>query len=490
MQSLDMSFERDGRPLVAWLGKLVADDAATRLAAGEALRAMQLGIPSVHTNLCDIDWKSSPDIEGQGQRFDEAVRAAVSGRRFPTHDFVRRLIARRIALSDDWMARVEQDRVQPESPVARRLGQRLAAASEGDERTEAFHRLMRWMRASIGRRLKRSNAIYAGAEAMSSAGLMALGVFNALDSVLLTDRDGLWRMLDHKYLYSDAARALARIGPAAAEFAGFFVEELDSEKPGFPYHGAPALGSIGRDDPGVIDKLLLRVRTGSAAVRLGAILALGHAGPPLAGRLDPALDILVGATYQPILACAAIGALASVGRGREPALRRVLEMASPRPSGQLPGKPHADGCSEDDMSMAERGSAISALRHFPRFGAEVVPVLVDALDSFEEYDPDSDDFGDHARVCDALGAFGAEAVAAVPRLTRYLDELSSRPDAYHRAPNAVCRLLASLGGAAAESLPALERLRTAQTRADEAASDSLDSDEPLDRAILAIRGQL
>ena len=142
------------------------------------------------------------------------------------------------------------------------------------------------------------------------------------------------------------------------------------------------------------------------------------------------------------------------------------------------------------MSMAERGSAISALRHFPRFGAEVVPVLVDALDSFEEYDPDWDEHGEHARVCAALGEFGAAAVASVPRLVRFLDQLSTRQDAYHRAHDAVCRLLESLGEDASAALPALERLRAGRVCVEETHSDSLDPDEPLDRAILAIRGEI
>jgi hypothetical protein len=485
--ALDLSFERGGRSLADWLPDLVADDRAARLAAGEALKAMCMGIPSVHTSLREIDWKSAPGFERQGERFGEAVRAAARGRGFPTHDFVRRLIARRIAVSDDWMARVERDLHQPRSVAEERIRNRLAVASTEAERIEAGRRFTRWLRASLARKHKRGNPNFKGAEAITSAGSMAMMVFDALDSSLLTDREGLRRMLAHKDLCRDAARALARIGPAAADFVTLLLDQLDAERPGFEYEGAPALGSIGRDDPAVIDALLLRARAGPDAVRTGAIVALGHAGPPMAGRQEAALDILVGATYKPALVYAATRALASVGCESELALRRVLELASPRPPRWRDHPMYREG--RFDETLCERGEAISALGHFRRFSAEVVPVLIDAFDTFEEFGPDWDEDGEHQRVCRALAAFGSAAVAAVPRLARYLDELLSRPDADHRAPNEVCRLLASLGASASASLPVLDRLRAARACANETASDPRDPDEPIDQAILAIRGE-
>jgi hypothetical protein len=129
------------------------------------------------------------------------------------------------------------------------------------------------------------------------------------------------------------------------------------------------------------------------------------------------------------------------------------------------------------------------LHHFTRFAALVVPVLVDAFDSFEEFDPDQDEDGDCARVCRALDTFGAQAAPIIPRLERYLDELLSRTEAAPSAANAVCRLLASLGPIASACLPALERLKAAEPSWNDDDDDSLDRDEPLDRAILAIRGE-
>jgi len=488
-QKLDFSFERDGRSLDVWLRDLVAEDAAARLAAGKALQAMQYGVRSVDSKLSAGDWNSC-DVERRGELFTEAVRAAVSGRGFPRREFVRRLIALRLATYDDWIERVKLASRKDErtSAVEDRLVSRVSAAANEAERTEAVRRFMRWLCASISRNCKRTAAIYAGAEAMSAASFMAASVFEAIDSALLVDRNGLDRMLNHKQLYIDAARALARIGPSAVVFAAFFLDQLDAESRQFEFEGARALGSIGRDDPVVIDAILARVRRGSETVRIGAILTLGHAGPPLAGRMAAAIDMLIGATHNPALSVAATWALASVGRDNQQALLRVLEVASPRPSRWRSDELHPEG--RWNETMCERGSAISALHHFGRFSAEIVPVLVDAIDSFDEFDPDWDYFGEHARVCRALSAFGAQGAAAVPRLARYLDALSLRPDADRSAPDEVCRLLASWGEAARAALPALESVRKARACSNGATSGSLDPDEPIDRAILAIRGEL
>ncbi len=121
----------------------------------------------------------------------------------------------------------------------------------------------------------------------------------------------------------------------------------------------------------MIDGLLLRLRSGTLVVRAGAAAALRHAGPPLAGRLEIALDLLFGATGTPGLVCDAVLALASVGRDRETVLDRVLELAGPRPR-----RWHNDENYPEagyDEVMVERGAAIDALSYFTQFAGRVVP---------------------------------------------------------------------------------------------------------------------
>jgi hypothetical protein len=236
------------------------------------------------------------------------------------------------------------------------------------------------------------------------------------------------------------------------------------------------------------DALLRRLRSGSEAVRIGAAAALGHAGPPLAGRLEVALDFLLGATHTPVLVFAATPALASVGRDREEALRRVLELAAPRPPCWRTEESSPDH--RYDEVMYERGVAIEALHHFRRFATRVVPMLVDAFDSFEEYDPDWEDHGEHGRVCWALRAFGPDAAPVVPRLVRYLADWQDRPVAERTWPRDVLELLRAIGPTGAAALPTLGRLRTTQNDEELVGADALDPDDPLDQAILALHGEL
>ncbi|WZO98466.1 hypothetical protein EP7_000045 [Isosphaeraceae bacterium EP7] len=486
-QRPDLSLEREGRPLKVWLQDLVAEEAPTRRAAGDALQAMMYGVPSVHTDLAEVEWGSFETLHQQPERFKDAVRSAVESPGFAAHDFVSKLILYRTALRDDWQRRVDKACEEDNAPNAYqdRLLQRLQAADGDIERTEAARRYMRWVCASMDRNLNRGD-VYAGAEAMATPGVMAAIVFDSLDVSLLADRSGLYAMLGDKDMRRDAARALARIGPPGVNFAAVFFEELDAENlTHFFEEGARALGSIGRDNADVIDGLLGRLRSGPFAVRSGAAAALFHSGPSLAGRLEIALDLLLEATQTPGLVCAAIPALASVGRDSEMALRRVLEVSEPRTSRLRSARGFPD--QSYDEVMAERGAAIDSLHHFKRFADRAVPALVDALDTFQEYDPDWGYEGEHGRVCAALMPFGPLAALAVPRLVQLLEEWLTRPETDREWPKDVIQLLASFGPPAAEALPLLEQLRSTQVDNDEPVSPELDPDEPLDRAIVILR---
>ena len=74
-------------------------------------------------------------------------------------------------------------------------------------------------------------------------------------------------MLDGKHMRRDAIRAVERIGPPAADFAPVLFKELDAQEHMYSFEGAQALGSIGRDDPDVIDGLLRRLHSGTLVVR-------------------------------------------------------------------------------------------------------------------------------------------------------------------------------------------------------------------------------
>ena len=485
----DFSFDREGRPLSDWLLDLVGDDASARLKAGDVLQGMWFGVPYAHTDLEDLDWEEHNHRPGQDERFRRAVRDAVEAASFPKAHFVRRLILYRLMIDHDWRARVrkaaETSNKVDDDRYVERLVRRLEAAGDDDaERAEAVRRLGRWFCASVGRGVKRDQEIYAGAEAMSVAGMASHLVFEALDVALLADRAGLRVMLDDEGKSYQALGALERIGPAGVDFAPALIARLDAAGDARHFDAPAALGSIGRSDPDVVDALLQRLVSRSATIRSGAAASLAHAGPPLAGRVDEAVSLLLDATRDPDEGLFALEALASVGREREDALQRILDCAAPRPPRWVPFEGYPD--QGYDAAMAVRGEAISALRHFRTFARRSVLALIDAIDTFEEYDPDWQYDGEHGRVCRVLVEFGPDAAPAVPRRVAYLESWRSGPEEGREWPKDVLSALAAIGPAAAEALPVLLAIRR-EGLGDEAPGE-LDCNDPLDRAILRLQG--
>ena len=484
----EFSFDRESRSLSSWLLDLVADDAATRLKAGDVLQGMSFGVPYAHTDLSHLDWDEHQSRPGQSERFHSAVRDAVAASEFPTADFVRRLILYRIAIHQDWLQRVDDSQLRRRSEsesdeYINRIVRRLEAAGDDVERTEAAGRLCRWFCASVRRGVKADEDIYKGAEAMGPAGMASHLVFDSLDVALLADRPGLRAMLGDGDRRFEALQALERIGSPALDFAPSLIARLDAEKTPYWFDAAKALGTIGRDDPAVVDALLTRLGSRSEAVAAGAAACLAWAGPPLAGRVDEAVGLLLEAARRPESGLAFIEALASVGRDREDALERVLELAEPKPPRWIDD----EGFPEHrfDQTMYDRGVAIVALRHFRGFVDRVIPTLIAAIDTFEEYDPDYQYAGEHERICRTLSEFGPDAASAVPKLAAYLDQWRQRPEDGDDYPRAIFEALAAIGPAAAMALPVLEAIRLGLDRVE---TDVLDRDDPLDAAILAIRG--
>jgi hypothetical protein len=483
----DFSFHREGRPLACWLEDLVCEDPSARLAAGEAIHAMLSAVPSIHTDLAELQPIIPEEIRSHKARFKQVIRDTVASTNFAGSEFVCRLVRRKITLHEDWMRRVDADHERTHAPNDReeRLLQLIHNSATDEERSRALSRYLRWSRARMGRHMRPEHSFFTSAESMTSSGFMVRIVFDALDVALLADRTGLRVLLAERAHRGEALQALARIGPAAIEFAPTLLDELDTATDLHFYDAAEALGSIGRGHRAVIDALLGRLRSGPIPVRARAARALSHAGPPLAGRADAAIDLLLGATYNPELVLSALPALASIGRDREVALARVLEILAPRP----PRWGAMESTHDDpyDATMVERGVALDAVHHFQRFAEQVVSSLIEAFDTFFEYDSDWDYHGEHARVCSALEAFGPLAAPAVPRLVRYLEDWAGCPEDDREAwPRGILDLLTAMGPVARTVLPTLERLG-ATPWPDDGPPPELDPDEALDRVVLAIR---
>jgi hypothetical protein len=454
----DLSFSRDGVPLAEWLRRLVADDRRTRLAAGEALEAMSMALPSIHTPLEDIE--AIPDLAAHGAAFAAEAKAALSHPAFPLAEFVRRLCSYRLALHSDWLRRVDDAQALEEvhsSKVDRILG-RLANTINGDApdaaKAIAHARFAYVLAADFARGVADDEACYAGAESMSSAGTASYRVFGMLGPELVAAPDGLGMLLEAPDLRHEALPALVRAGPSAVAFAPRLISLLD-ERAGAGEHwrfdGAEALGAIGRGDPGVVEAVIRRLWHDNPRVRAAAAAVIGCMDGEVCGREREAVDHLLRMLDRDEESFDVVRALASAGRRFPDVRRRVIDRATPRPPRLVP----VEGFPEHlvDAVMHERGPAIEATRFFRDYAEECVPVLIDALNTFEEYDPDETYDGPCGRVCGVLSAFGPRAAAAALPLARRLTPMG---DDY---PRAILKALAAVGPAAREALPLLEAFR-------------------------------
>jgi hypothetical protein len=116
----------------------------------------------------------------------------------------------------------------------------------------------------------------------------------------------------------------------------------------------------------------------------------------------------------------------------------VIGLARPRPA-------HLVGAEDGpafDQTMVERGAAIDAMQYLVEHPDECMPVLIECIESFEEYDPDWEYYGPVARVARALELFGPAASEAAPILAGKLGQSDAA------APRAIRAALAAIRGGA------------------------------------------
>lgn len=441
---MDLSFFRHGRPLEEWLPELVSEDRGQRLAASEALGGMWTGLPRYSTPWDQIDLtKEMPDTGAQMDRFSQAVRDAVERPEFPKASFVRRLMLYLLVRQRDWLEAAKQLSFRDEKlgALETRLIEQMLKSEDAAERERAAKRFGRLFCAALAR----DEQLIKRSEGSEAPGLLASVVFDALDTALLEAEDLLHEMVANRHLRHQAIRALERLGPAAAPFVPDLLEQLEL---GHRFEGPRVLGTVAGSEPAVAEELVAHLRSGSPESRLAVAASLEAAGPsigePLTSQAITWLRDLVRTDTRHAKA------LASLGRHREDVLEELLALAAPRPP-RIQTTPYGSF----DEAMYDRGVALDGLRYFTSFPERVLPVLVDAIETFEEYDPDLTYQGEHERVLASLRAFGTSAaLLAVPVLAHHVRQSGGEEDWD------VVRFLGEMGPAAEVALPALRELES------------------------------
>jgi hypothetical protein len=453
--SPDYSFHRQGLAFDEWLEKLFDESKETRLKAGDALQAMEWGLPSLHTDWSDLT--EFPDTDAQRVRFAAMLKETIAQESFDTVQFVEKLAAFRIALSEDWQDHFTQRTSEQErfDRVADRIVASITATSDEASKQNALKRLARVAAIQIGHDCEQSDNPEAQAEIMLSSGMAAYRLFSLLDQEFMAVPSVLEVLLASPKLRCDALSALERIGPLASRFAPQFLQELDrladDNKAYYHFDAALALGSIGRDDPFVVNEMIARLTSKASAVRRAAASVLQQMEQSVCGREEEICNLLLPMLQQDDEGLPAIFALAAVGRDL-PAIRAVvLSLARPHEQKLRPVENYPEATY--DLAMYERGYALSAIRYFTAYPEECLPVLIEAMNSFEEFDPDEGYHGPLSRIATVIGLFGPQASSAVMPLAEHL---ADEPDTI---PSCILETLTLIGPASRAALPALHELR-------------------------------
>ncbi|MCA9093739.1 MAG: hypothetical protein KDA68_09650 [Planctomycetaceae bacterium] len=241
--------------------------------------------------------------------------------------------------------------------------------------------------------------------------------------------------------------------PASQRFVSDLLNRVLASRKMWKAIPATLLGSFSRDDPRVAGLLLEMIRSDDPKEQERGLKSLVGMRPELGDYHSEILKrILELQTSQSNWFC--VQALASVGRDDPEIRAMVLEMAKPCPPRIVTIEigAHRKSSWSYDEAMEDRSSALEAIRYFVDYPDEAVPVLIEALGSFEEFDPDYMYDGTCVRVSEILEAFGP---AAGPWAYRMAEEYQARVRR-GEYPQGLLRALGAMGPAAGAALTILE----------------------------------
>jgi hypothetical protein len=415
-------FERDNRPISDWLLALISPEPALGERASLILTSMQIGV--VDPNV-DITPEMLPsDTDAHRAAFGAAIRAAVDAPDFPRRAYVQALMRFMEEARDRSSAQFRQNNQRIDRVVSKIQARMTDASVEQLEREQ--RRLIQALCASVESKT---------APAMPNAPIWAGVVFNQLDHALLEAPEQLSGWLGGRGSRPNALEAIQRIGPAAVGFAPQLLAELDAlagKDEAWWWDGVHALAVAGRDDVTTIGALASRLE-GAPGVAGNAVAVLGTIGRGALAVVPDLVERLLELSRHEVefVRLASFGALGALGAGRTDAAGRLVEAITN-------GTGH------------EPGYAIDAINPEILPAAKAVPLLIGLFGRFEEFDPDREYQGEHARLAEALARYGPAAAQAVPQLVLNL----GTPESLNES---VIRCLGAIGPEARDAAPPLEK---------------------------------
>lgn len=420
----DPRFVREGRGLEQWLPELLGPDRLTRRRAENVVSAMWWGAPVADTTVHE---HAPPDRGAHERAFGAAIAAVLLDPAFDGPHFIAEAMR---MIQDDYGRRDRQFELEDSW-----LDSEDPASDDGLERVLSMEarEMEGQLPNSLGPLALRCVLHYAGPVLLRVPDLVRSALGNALRS--------------------DMAKALENLGPQAAMFLPELLEpQIDSEGKR-SLLSQETLASVARDDIGGVRALVDMLETDLRDHAASTLRLIGMRAAELAPDVVDRMMRLAAAEGRDGIHL--LYAASVIAPARRDLFERILQAARPAPPDIQYFETSPDNRHPYDAAMFARGAALEALRHFPSFAVDAVPVLIGALDDFVEFDPDwGYQNGAHGRVIDALSRLGGAASAAVPAVLSRLKDKDGEIDWR------IVRFLGGLGPAAAAALPALHRLAT------------------------------
>lgn len=243
-----------------------------------------------------------------------------------------------------------------------------------------------------------------------------------------------------------AYECLIGLGRDGHQWLPALKRQLVSPTASLPYFSNPlfrSIAAVGAHDPTLQPWLLNQFESSNNNIALSAASTLGHLGV----RSDTVLHELITRFFQSNETFyASLLPLVALGKHERYIRLFVIELAKPCltvPTKKFP------------QSLSFRAFAIDTLGELGDNFDEFPDVLLDALESFEEYDPDLTYEGPHGRVSSAIEKVGSRAGSiAVPFAKHLIDAIETGD--YARS---MIDALVAMGSAARPALPEMQRYR-------------------------------
>jgi hypothetical protein len=478
--SWDITFVRQGRTLADWLPDLVSPDTNVQLQAAEAIDAMHHGMDSIHSDLETMQGEGPG--RDHGERFAAEMELAIQSVAMPARELIVPVASHLVESDRTHRAHCDShfkaadahaERIQP---MVESITAELANTTDEARKAELRSRL---------------TALCCSGPELNLAGILeehGMSLTSAYHFViengglrLLECPDMIQAMLDQPGTVYVVERALKRLGSRASEWARHFLHRLDDASTDFYSNQAELLAALGRGIPWVIDALGERLHREKEVIRSRAAMTLASVAPDLAGR-GPTLFHKLDTLYRegsPPGQVHYFDAWVSLGREQVAVRQAVYRQTLPQQSRVSMNEQLGY---DVDEAMVERAHAISACHYLIDWPEELVPVLIQSLGNFEDYDPDMNYHGRDNRVCSVLERLGPAALVALPRILELLNAWLTKHDENDVEPGDLLALVATFGPAAVSALPTLQKMREPDRVA-----EPLDEYHPVDKAIIAVQ---